>query len=406
MDTLDRNTLLTLAGRSLWPSVSIYTSADHTGTRTDADRLRLRNLTKQARERLLGDGVNPAQADALLADALDLATDETAWPGGPSGLAYFADESGAHTFWVDTSMPELVVVGDRLYLRPLYSALHDEPPVWALALDSNHTRLFKLDHASIEEVELPAGTALSMADDMKYDLHEESLQYHTVPGATPEGVSPGSNAAMFHGHGGSKDADKMQRQRFTQELSRGVVETIGAQSAEPLVMLGVDYLVEDFRAVTAYSHVAPEEVIGATDYLSPAEVRRKVLAVLAPRLAARVQADVDEYDSLAGTGRVSSDASEIVAAAAAGRVKTLLMDDSSGPWGWFDRETFDVTRLCTIEPRYLRDTMDAPTDPDLFDCGWDLVDLAAAETLRHGGVVRAFRGEESPISGAVAVFRY
>jgi hypothetical protein len=42
----------------------------------------------------------------------------------------------------------------------------------------------------------------------------------------------------------------------------------------------------------------------------------------------------------------------------------------------------------------------------MFECGWDLIDLAAAETLSHGGSVLAYRGEASPVFGAVAVFRY
>lgn len=406
MDTIDRDTILRLAGRSEWPSVSIFLPTDHLGIHTDADRIRLRNLVRDAHDLLVADGIRSADAETLLAGGLAMAADEPLWAGGPSGLAVFASSEGVETFWIDTVLPEQVVVGDRFYLRPLYGALPDGTKAWALAIDSNHTRLFHLDRSTIEEVALPAGTPLSMADDMQYDLHEESLQYHTVPGATPQGVSPGSNAAMYHGHGGSKDVDKMQRERFMHELSRGVVATIGAQSAEPLVLLGVDYLVEDFRATSAYAHISPEQVIGATDYLSPADVQRAAVAALEPRMQAATRADVDEYESVAGTGHASADVSEIVAAAAAGRVKTLLMDDSSGPWGWFDRTTFTVTHLCPLQPRYHRDHTQAPDGADVFECGWDLIDLAAAETLRHGGRVRAFSGLRSPIEGAAAVFRY
>jgi len=397
MDTLDRKLVLDLVGRAAWPSVSIYLPADHLGIHTDADRLRLRNLVKQARERLLADDVPQAQADALLAGAADLSTDDSAWPGGPHALAYFADAAGTQGMWLGTSMPELCVVGDRFYLRPLYAALHDEPPVWALALDMNNTRLFKLDRVSVEEVALPAGTPTSLEEETRYDTGEESLQYHAVPGTGEGGVTTSTGAAMYHGHGGSKDYDKVSRERFVADLDRGVVEVIGAQSTDLLVPIGVDYLLDDYRATSAYSHLVPERVEGSPARLSPGEIQKAVLAVLAPRYAAARQADVDEYQAYAGTGRTSSDAAEIVGAAAAGRVKTLIMDDSAGPWGWFDRTTFEVTSLCTV---------DAPSDHDLFDCGWDLIDIAAAETLKHGGAVRAYRGEFAPVKGAVAVFRY
>jgi hypothetical protein len=405
MDAIDKDTLLRLAGRAEWPSVSIYLPTDKLGIHTDADRIRLRNLIKQAGERLVADGLKVTQADAMLAGTLDLSATDAPWAGGPQGLAVFVTPASTEALWLDVGMPELVVVGDRFYVRPLYAAYRGEKKAWALAIDSNKTRLFHLDPASIEEVTLPKGTPTSLAEEAKYDLHEESLQYHTVPGATPEGAQ-GVNAAMFHGHGGEQDFDKVARGQFMLQLSRGVVERIGAESAEPLVLLGVDNMIDEFRANSDYAHIAPEKVVGATDYLSPADVLREVLAVLAPRVEAAGIADVEEYRQLAGTGKSSSEPSEIVAAAATGRVKTLIMDDSSGPWGYFDRTNFDVTRLCKVEPRYLRDTAAAPSDPDMFECGWDLIDLAAAETVRHGGTVRAFRGEASPIQGAAAVFRY
>lgn len=405
MNAVDRDTLLRLAGRAEWPSVSVYLPLDKLGIHTDADRIRLRNLVKQATERLVADGMRESAADAMMASITDLVTTPAPWAGGPSGLVLLVTPDATEQLWVDVTMPELVVVGDRFYLRPLYAAYRGEKKAWALAIDSNKTRLFHLDPASIEEVALPKGTPTSLAEEAKYDLHEESLQYHTVPGATPEGAH-GVNAAMFHGHGAEQDFDKVARGQFMLQLSRGVVERIGAESAEPLVLLGVDNMIDEFRANSDYAHIAPEKVVGATDYLSPADVLREVLAVLAPRVEAAGAADVDEYRELAGTGKSSSDPSEIVAAAATGRVKTLIMDDSSGPWGYFDRTNFDVTRLCKVEPRFLRDTMDAPGDTDIYDCGWDLIDLAAAETVRHGGTVRAYRGEASPIQGAAAVFRY
>lgn len=404
MNAVDRETLLRLAGRATWPSVSIYLPVDHLGIHTDADRIRLRNLVKRASERLVEDGIRESQADAMMAGTLDIASDDALWAGGPDGLAVFVTPDSTEALWVHLDMPELMIAGDRFYLRPLFPAYTGEKKAWALAIDSNHTRLFHLDPVSIEEVELPKGTPVSLAAE-NFDDHQEQEQYHTMPTATPEGMR-GDAAAMFHGHGGEKDTDKVQRQRFMLDLGRGVVDVIGAESSEPLVLLGVDYLIEDFRAAAPYSHMAPEQVDGATDYLSPADVQRKVLAVLTPRMESAAAAELDEYRTLAGTGRTSSDAAEIVAAAAAGRVKTLIMDDSQGPWGWFDRTNFDVTHLCELEPRFLRDTMDAPADVDIFECGWDLVDLAAAETFAHGGVVRAYRGEASPVQGAVAVFRY
>ncbi len=405
MDAIDRNTILGLAENVQWPSVTILMPVDRLGIHTDADRVRLRNLIRGAREALVSDIVRPPDADALLAGVQRVAEDDSVWAGGPSGLALFVAGEDTKAFWVDHPLPETVLVGNRFYLRPLYAGLTDDTRVWALAIDSNRSRLFHIDRVGVQEVDLPAGTPVSMADETLLDEREESLQFHTVPGATPQGAQ-GVPSAMFHGHGGAKDADKIQRKHFMLELARGVVWAIGSESAEPLVLLGVDYLVEDFLAVCDYAHIAPKHVMGATDYLLPAQVQREALEAIAPLVETALTADVDEYRALTGTGHTSSDAPEILMAAASGRVRTLLMDDSEGPWGYFNRADFTVDSLCPSKPRMLRDAMPVPETTDLIECGWDLVDLAAAETLLHGGTVRAFTSEASPVKGAAAVFRY
>jgi len=402
MDAIDRDIILRLADRTDWPSVSLYLPADHLGIHTDADRIRLRNLLKVAHDRLVADGLRDPSATQLLSKASALSENDAAWAGGPSGLAIFATPDSTEVHWTSEPVPELAIVGDRFYLRPLFATRLEGTHAWALAIDSNKTRLFHVSRDGVEEVALPTGTPTSLAEITKYEVREESLQYHTMP----EAGGPGRSQAMFHGHGSEHDFDKIARVQFMRQLSHGVVERIGNESSEPLVLLGVDYMIEEFRGISDYAHLAAEHVEGATDYLSPADVQKRTLAVLAPRAAAATAADIAEFAALSGTGRSATDPSQIVSAAAQGRVKMLLMDDSAGPYGYLDRATYEVARLCPVTPRLLRDSADTPPDVDIFECGWDLVDLAAIETLRHGGSVRAFRGEDSPVTGAAAILRY
>jgi hypothetical protein len=86
-------------------------------------------------------------------------------------------------------------------------------------------------------------------------------------------------------------------------------------------------------------------------------------------------------------------------------VKALLFDDSVGPFGRFDPSSLSVEVRGPEVPRLLRATRPAEGSPG-DDSGWDLVDLAAAETCTHAGDVFAFWGEAAPVRGVAAVFRY
>lgn len=405
MDSIDRDTLVRLANRTGWPSVSIHMPAHRLRIQTDSDRILLRNLIKDACDQLVAQGMREREADALLASATAFAAEDAEWTGGFDGLAIFASPEMNEVLRIGTALPAVAVVGDRFYLRPLYRALRSPERFWALAIDLNHTRLFRGDQAGVEDVALPEGTPASLSEALRFDEREEQLQYHTVPGATPEGAQ-GVTTALFHGHGGEKDVDHAERVRFMQELDRGVTVIMGPECTDPLVLLGVGYLVADYRDVSSYAHVLPEHVEGATDEMIPRDVHLRALALLEPAYAARVQSDVDELRQLTGTDHASEDPAQILAAAAAGRVKTLFFGDGAGPWGWFDRSTFDVTHLCPSKPSTLREDAREAEGIDPYQCGWDLVDLAAAETILHRGSVHAFTGEDAPVGGVAAVFRY
>ena len=400
MDTVDRNTLTTLASPRSFPAATIYLPTHRAGAEKDQDRIRLKNLLKRASESLGADGVRGPEAEALLVKATALLDDTPFWRETGDGLAIFADPHDTRVLRLDVAMPEQAGVGSRFYLRPLALAYHGDERFYALALDRNRARLFKGARTAIAEVPLDEAVA-SFAAATKYDEHEESLQYTTH--ASPESTnSAGQAIGQFHGHGG-ENVDKDELERFAAGLERAVVQAIGPDSAVPLLLLGVDYQLAAYRSENTYRALALEQVDGATDELTDRAIQAKALEALAPRFASSTESDLQDLADRP-SALVSTDPAEIVSAAAVGRVKTLFFDESSGPFGLFDRELFAVASVCSAAPRYLRDSAD--TQLADAECGWDLVDLALAETVQHGGTVHAFDGENSPVSGVAAVLRY
>lgn len=400
MDTIDLDTLTTLAKRRGFPSVSLYLPTHRTGPEKDQDRIRLKNLVKSAREGLVADGMRDPDADELLGQASNLLDDTALWREMGDGLAIFAEPGTTRVLRVDTALPEQFVVGGRYYLRPLALAYHGDQSFFALALDRNRARLFTGDRAAIEELPLDPAVA-SFAEATKYDDREESLQYSTF--ASPQSTARAGGAiGMFHGHGG-ENVDKDEVQRFAAGLEKAVTSQIGLENTTPLVLLGVDYQLTAYRAANTYPALATAQVEGATDELTDRAIHAEALEALAPRFASAANRDLTELSEKPGS-LVSSDPAEIVSAAATGRVKTLFFDEAAGPYGLFDRELFAVSSVCSAAPRYLRETAD--TEIANAECGWDLVDLALAETVLHGGAIHAFDGETAPVSGVAAVLRY
>ncbi|HEY5540961.1 MAG TPA: hypothetical protein VIL41_05865 [Coriobacteriia bacterium] len=400
METIDRTVFASLASHRGWPAVSLYVPTHRAGAAKEQDPLRLKNLIASALASLVADGMRKPDAEALLGKASALLDDPAFWREVGDGLAIFAEPAETRVFRVDTALPEQSVVGSRFYLRPLALAYRGSEAFFALAFDRNRARLFSGDRSSITELPLDAAVA-SFAESTKYDEREESLQYTTH--ASPESTAgAGAPIGQFHGHGG-ENVDKDELLRFASGLEKAVVSIVGAENTVPLVLLGVDYELVAYRSVNTYHALVAERVLGATDELTDKSVHTKALEALATRFADAVDADLAEL-SEKPSALVSTDPTEIVSAAAAGRVKTLFFDEATGPFGLFDRELFAVSAVCSAAPRYLRESADGESAN--AECGWDLVDLAAAETVLHGGAIHAFDGEDAPVIGVAAVLRY
>ena len=400
MDTIDRATFTALANHSGFPAVSLYLPTHRAGAERDQGPIRLKNLVRSACEGLVVQGMRDPEADALLGKMKALYDDVSFWRETGDGLAIFVDASETRVMRLDVAMPEQCVVGSRFYVRPLALAYRGDERFFALAFDRNRARLFEGDRSGVTE--LPLDPAISsFAESSKYDEREESLQYTTH--ASPESTNASGPAiGQFHGHGG-ENVDKDELQRFAAGLEKAVTSAIGAENTVPLLLLGVDYQLATYRGVNTYRSLAPEQVDGATDELTDRVIHAKALEALAQRFDATVGSDLKEL-SEKPSSLVSSDPTEIVSAAATGRVKTLFFDQASGPFGVFDRDLFAVEAVCSAAPRYLRETADSESAEG--ECGWDLVDLAAAETVLHGGAIHAFDGESAPIAGVAAVLRY
>jgi len=396
------DTMRMLAAHTGWPSISLYLHTHRTVAEKDQDRIRLKNLVRTACDELVAAGMSTSEATSACAPATAILEDDSFWRESSDGLVLFVSNQTTEVMRLDTPVPEQSVVGDRFYLRPLFAVHQGDRRFYALAIDKNGSRLFKGDGASMEQLPLE-GAPESLADELKYDQREESMQMSTFAGPQAK-AGAGRAQGMFHGHGGEKDVEKNDLERYLRKVEKAVAKTIACDGTAPLVLLGVEYAIASYRALNTCRALSSEQVNGATDELPEHQIHALALAALEPHFAAVRDAAVAEVTDKSGSPVVVDDPARIAEAAVAGRVRMLLFDDGAGPFGVFDREKFAAEVVCADAPRLLREN-DSAAEP-VGTCGWDLVDLAAAETLLQGGDVLAFSGEDSPIHGAVALLRY
>lgn len=384
MDLLSRADVRELTEASGGPCVSLFLPTHRMGTETQQDPIRFKNLLRQAQDRLTGNGLRAAEAREILEPANRLLEDKSFWQHQGDGLAVFASAEMFRHYRLPLAFSELVVVSDRLHIKPLLALLSGDGRFYILALSQNRVRLLEGTRHSVGELNL-ASAPKSLADALGTEERERQLQFHT-PG--------GRASAIFHGHGGSNDESvhKKDLLRYFKQIDKGLQDLICVERA-PLVLAGVDYLLPIYREANTCAELVDEGIVGNPDGLSASELHERAWAILEPRFAEAQRRATAQYRELAGTGRTSRDLRSIVPAAHHGRVDSLFVAVGVQQWGRFEAGAESVLLHGDREPGDL-----------------DLLDLAAVETLTHAGNVYAVSPDQVPDSDergpVAAVFRY
>jgi len=353
--------------------VSLYLPTHRAGREVTQDPVLFRRLVASAAEEVT-DG-------ELLTAAARLVDDREFWAHGSDGLAVLAGADGTTAIRLSEPTAEFMVVSDRFHLKPLMAALARRVEFDVLAISRNSVRFVTVAGTRAVETEVP-DLPTSMPDALRWDDREPQLQSHSG-----KRTGGGNVAATFHGQGSTNDSRDVDLDRYLHLVDRAIADHRSG-STRPLVLAGVDDIVGAYRKVTRCHHVVDDHVAG-----SPDQLRAEELADRARRFVSPSTADVERTareSFLAGATATVRTVEQAVIAAAAGQVASIFVPADREYWGRYR----PGHRL--IEEHDAR----GPGDHDLAD-------VAATETLRHGGL--AFVVPESDIPGggtAAATLRY
>lgn len=103
--------------------VSIFMPAHRAGAETQQDRIRLKNLLREAERQLVEAGLRTPDAAAILEPGHALLAESDFWQHQSDGLAVFAHRGEFHRYRVPLRFQERVTVAKRFQLKPLFPLL-------------------------------------------------------------------------------------------------------------------------------------------------------------------------------------------------------------------------------------------------------------------------------------------
>jgi hypothetical protein len=382
MDMITLTEFKNLSARQPDWCVSLYMPAHRHGRDNEQDPIRLKNLLREAEERLKSKGMRSPDARQMLEPAQRLLQDSGFWRHQSDGLALFISSEAYHTYRLPLPFTDLVVISDRFHLKPLLPFFASDGHFYILALSQNEVRLLEGTRHTVDEIEVE-NLPKSIAEALQHERFEQALQFHT--GSAGGG---GKRPAIFHGHDVS-DEDKGRILRWFHKLD-DELSTLLANEKSPLVLAGVDYLLPLYREANAYPHLLEKGIEGNPEELKPEALHERAWPLVEPVFAqARAEAAA-RYGQLISNGEATTDVQEAVLAAHHGRVNELFVAVGIQIWGVYDPAANTVNIHEKAEPG-----------------DEDLLDLAAVQTVLNSGAVYAVSREHVPEQALLAaLFRY
>ncbi|MDZ7706217.1 MAG: hypothetical protein U5L04_17260 [Trueperaceae bacterium] len=388
MSLISREELKTLSQYQQGPAVSIYMPTHMAGADTRENAIRLKTLLQDVRRQLGERGFGSRDVQEVLEPADALVDDNNFWQHQRHGFAMFIANGDVYQYKLPISVEEYARVSDRFYLKPLLPLLTGDGRFHLLAVSLNGVRMFEGSRDNISEVELDDAPT-SLAEALRYDDPEKALDYY-VTGRAGGGGGADSQDAVFQGTGAGQPDRKNEILRFFKQLDNGIRDMIAAES-DPLVFAGVDYLFPLYQEANHYPHLVDESVKGNPDELSAQELHAKAWEVVKPHFEQGQQEARERFHNQHGTGLASEDIRQIIPAAADGQIDTLFVALGERVFG-----------------RYNSQSRSLEIHDERQEGDHDLLDMAAVQTLLHGGTIYATDPGEVPGDDPriAAVFRY
>jgi hypothetical protein len=280
---------------------------------------------------------------------------------------------------------ELAIVADNLHTKPLRHYLQSVEQYHVLGLSRQDIRLFEGNRHSLAEIELHSDIPKTITEALGQELTEKHLTVASYGGTA------GESSNMRHGHGSKKDEVDNDTERFFRVVATHIENHYSKPTGWPLVLAALPEHHDLFQKVNNSPLLMPNGISINPESISLDNLTKMAWEVMQPAYLLKLKVLTDKYEQAKANGLGSDNADDVIEAASAGRVDTLLLEA-----GRVIAQRIRNKNTGTFQTTDL-------TQPKLDD----LLDEIGILALRMGGMVMILPPEKMPTqTGLAAIYRY
>jgi len=364
------------------PCVSAMLPPYRPGEQGKSGAALLKTYLQDATRDLTALKISEPEIHHLLLPLEQLAGEEDFQKGAHFARAIFRSPSVFRQFEMLGRLKPQFLVGSCFQIRPFLSDLALPQEFFLLKLSRKRVDLLRCAHLRAEAVGLPKGVPRTLDEFLAFEQPDHDLENRSFAGS-----STGSMRRVRFGTGSARETEHTHLARFYKAVDRGIAEVLQARAEAPLVLAGVQEDLGIYRLNHKYSNLLDNAVYGSPgEWLPEEHLVREAYEIVRSDAIERAVAALKEAKERTTPARFFTDLDAILTAAAEGRVSRLFIAEDAQKRGVFDGAKRGGRWHWSEE---------------------DLLNLAAVETLAHGGLAFEIPGSEMPEGAlAAAVIRY
>lgn len=284
------------------------------------DKIRLKNLMRAGKEALEKKNVDDAIIKKMINNLEEGIYDSISfWSHTTEGTAIFCSPAGVQYFHLPMECDEYVSMGDTYDIAPLLAVTTCDQPYYLLALATRNPALYAGDMYGLQRVDI------DLPKNPKEALGIDELFSHSQT-ARAGSYQAGNPGVKSHGQGDSKQAGQEERLKFFRLIDEKIQSSKQLDKNMPILLAGTDEEVSRYRESSRSKHLLEAYLSGNYTDAPPHEIHARSWPLVLSELCHPEQMkEIEKVHSLLGTGRASTENQTIQAAAAEGRVDSLLV---------------------------------------------------------------------------------
>lgn len=347
-------------------SVTLYLPTTPLTQDTDATRIALKNMAREAEHQLAH--ADKRRVAALLEQIDDVMDDDAFWRVQAHSLALMVTPDRLVSFRLPNALQPMVGVSDRFHLKPLLRAVTFPQVAYVLALSAGGVRLLEVT------ADLPTA-----------EVKVEAMPRDAASAAGKASIKDRSHSSRLVG----SEGEKVRLRQYARQVDAALRPLL--QGSEiPLILAASETLGALYRSINSYPHLAEAGITESADTLDAASLGAKARAVLDGLHAAQIATWNELFAQRREQSRGLTDIATTARAAVRGAVDSALVD-------------IDVVMPGQVDPQTGAIEMAAADDATAYG----VIDEIARQIILAGGKVFAVR--QADISGGhpiAAILRY